>query len=268
MENKIVKLIERVKKQSPLVHNIMNYVAINDCANVLLGIGASPIMADAPEEVEEITAMANALVLNTGTLKKWSKDSMIRAGRVANQRGIPVILDPVGVRASYLRKQTVWDILNQVQVAVIRGNRSEIAWVAEEEMPSTGVDCREETSLQTDIEIAKKAANKWNTTIAVTGKVDIITDGNQLIKVYSGTSTLSKVTGTGCMTTALIGAFLTEEDSVVAATAGISIMGIAGEIAQEQAGALGVGSFKVELMNALSRMDEEKIKEKLKIEKE
>src|SRR5699024_7162375 len=100
MEDKIIELIEKVKKQSPLVHSIMNYVTINDCANVLLAVGASPIMADAPMEVEEITAMADALVLNTGTLKSWSKDSMICAGKVANQKGIPVILDPVGDRKS------------------------------------------------------------------------------------------------------------------------------------------------------------------------
>lgn len=268
MEHRIITLIEKVRKQSPLVHSIMNYVTINDCANVLLAIGASPIMADAPAEVEEIAAMADALVLNIGTLKMWSKDSMIRAGKKANQKGIPVILDPVGVGASCLRKRTVQDILDQVQIAVIRGNRSEIAWIAEEEIPSTGVDSLVEMSSEKNIEIAKKAADKWNTTIAVTGEVDIIADKNQLIKVYNGTSMLSKVTGTGCMTTALIGAFLAEEESLVAATAGISMMGIAGEIAQERAGMIGVGSFKVELMNALSQMDQEKIKEKLKIEKE
>src|SRR5699024_701993 len=140
MEDKIIELIEKVKKQSPLVHSIMNYVTINDCANVLLAIGASPIMADAPMEVEEITAMADALVLNTGTLKSWSKDSMICAGKAANQKGIPVILDPVGVGASRLRKQTVQDILNQVRITVIRGNSSEITWVAGVEKLTTGVD--------------------------------------------------------------------------------------------------------------------------------
>ena len=268
MEDKIIELIEKVKKQSPLVHSIMNYVTINDCANVLLAIGASPIMADAPMEVEEITAMADALVLNTGTLKSWSKDSMICAGKVANQKGIPVILDPVGVGASRLRKQTVQDILNQVRITVIRGNRSEIAWVAGVETFSTGVDCFEKSSLEKEIELAKKAASKWNTTVAVTGTVDVITDGNQLIKIYNGTSMLSKVTGTGCMTTALIGAFLAEGTSMTAAVAGVSMMGIAGEIAQERAGSIGMGSFKVELMNVLSQMNGEKIREKLKIEKE
>lgn len=268
MEDKIIELIEKVKKQSPLVHSIMNYVTINDCANVLLAIGASPIMADAPMEVEEITAMADALVLNTGTLKSWSKDSMICAGKAANQKGIPVILDPVGVGASRLRKQTVQDILNQVRITVIRGNRSEIAWVAGVETFSTGVDCFEKSSLEKEIELAKKAASKWNTTVAVTGTVDVITDGNQLIKIYNGTSMLSKVTGTGCMTTALIGAFLAEGTSMTAAVAGVSMMGIAGEIAQERAGSIGMGSFKVELMNVLSQMNGEKIREKLKIEKE
>ena len=268
MEDKIIELIEKVKKQSPLVHSIMNYVTINDCANVLLAIGASPIMADAPMEVEEITAMADALVLNTGTLKSWSKDSMICAGKVANQKGIPVILDPVGVGASRLRKQTVQDILNQVRITVIRGNRSEIAWVAGVETFSTGVDCFEKSSLEKEIELAKKAASKWNTTVAVTGTVDVITDGNQLIKIYNGTFMLSKVTGTGCMTTALIGAFLAEGTSMTAAVAGVSMMGIAGEIAQERAGSIGMGSFKVELMNVLSQMNGEKIREKLKIEKE
>ena len=268
MEDKIIELIEKVKKQSPLVHSIMNYVTINDCANVLLAVGASPIMADAPMEVEEITAMADALVLNTGTLKSWSKDSMICAGKVANQKGIPVILDPVGVGASRLRKQTVQDILNQVRITVIRGNRSEIAWVAGVETFSTGVDCFEKSSLEKEIELAKKAASKWNTTVAVTGTVDVITDGNQLIKIYNGTFMLSKVTGTGCMTTALIGAFLAEGTSMTAAVAGVSMMGIAGEIAQERAGSIGMGSFKVELMNVLSQMNGEKIREKLKIEKE
>lgn len=268
MEDKIIELIEKVKKQSPLVHSIMNYVTINDCANVLLAIGASPIMADAPMEVEEITAMADALVLNTGTLKSWSKDSMICAGKAANQKGIPVILDPVGVGASRLRKQTVQDILNQVRITVIRGNRSEIAWVAGVETFSTGVDCFEKSSLEKEIELAKKAASKWNTTVAVTGTVDVITDGNQLIKIYNGTFMLSKVTGTGCMTTALIGAFLAEGASMTAAAAGVSMMGIAGEIAQERAGSIGMGSFKVELMNVLSQMNGEKIREKLKIEKE
>ena len=122
--------------------------------------------------------------------------------------------------------------------------------------------------MQKEIERAKKAASKWNTTVAVTGIVDVITDGNQLIKIYNGTSMLSKVTGTGCMTTALIGAFLAEGTSMTAAAAGVSMMGIAGEIAQERAGSIGMGSFKVELMNALSQMNGERIREKLKIEKE
>lgn len=266
---KIIELVKNVRSHSPLVHSIMNYVTINDCANVLLAIGASPIMADALEETAEVTAHAGALVLNIGTLKSWTKDAMICAGKMANQMKIPVVLDPVGVGVSNLRKETVKAILEQVKLSVIRGNLSEIAFISGEEAQSKGVDNSEEESFLKKLQIAKKAAYKWNTIIAVTGKNDLITDGERQVKIQNGTCMLSKITGTGCMTTALIGAFLTEKtDPLMAAAAGIAVMGIAGEVAEEYAGNSGTGSFKTALMDVISQIDEKIIRERIKIEKE
>lgn len=267
IENKIAESIKKVRQHAPLIHNIMNYVTINDCANILLAIGASPIMADAPEETAEITAISKALVLNTGTLKAWTKDSMIQAGKMANQMGIPVILDPVGASISKLRRETVQHILEQVKISVIRGNYSEIAFMSGEEIYEKGVDCLEETSFEKGIQLAKKAAHRWNTVVALTGQVDVITDGNCQIQIKNGTSMLAKVTGTGCMTTALIGAFLAEEDEMTAAATGIAVMGIAGEIAEKCARMYGTGSFKVALIDAVSNINETMLKERIKIEK-
>jgi len=261
------ELLGQLRKSKPLVHSITNYVTVNDCANIILAIGASPVMADDIEEAADITAISSALVLNIGTLNKRTVESMLAAGKRANELGIPVVFDPVGAGASKLRNETTQTILSEVKVSVIRGNMSELCFVAGLGSNTKGVDAADEDiSSGNARKIASIAANRYNCTAAVTGAIDIITDGKRIAAVSNGHRLLSDVTGTGCMTTALVGAFCgAGNDTFVAAAAGIAAMGIAGEIAYEKAGESGTGSFHIAIIDAVSRLDEKILRERARL---
>lgn len=261
---KVVRLLNRLKNKKPLIHNITNYVTVNDCANILLAIGASPIMADDLKEAADITSIASALVINIGTLNERTIESMIASGKRANELNIPVVLDPVGAGASSFRNETTKRILEEIKISVLRGNMSEIKFIAGLECETKGVDASE-SDLKSDsdegIIVAKSLAKRFNCTVAITGVYDIVSDGEKSLTIENGTKMLSNVTGTGCMTTALVGGYLgaceTKEDLFIAAVSGIVSMGICGEIAEERAGNIGLGSFHMAIIDAVSNLDED-----------
>lgn len=263
----ICVLLEKVRKNVPLIHNITNYVTVNDVANAVLAIGASPIMADDIGEAADITAISSALVLNMGTLNARTILSMTAAGRRANEKGIPVVFDPVGAGASELRNKTAQTITSEEKLSIIRGNLSELSFLAGLHASTKGVDSAGEDEKNDAVSVAKTVARKFGCTAALTGKTDVITDGTRVIKIENGHALLSKVTGTGCMTTALTGAFAgcADSDYLTAAAAGVCAMGIAGELAFERAGAQGTGSFHIAIIDALSTLDAQVIEKRAKL---
>lgn len=261
MNKKYAELIGNVRKSKPLIHHITNYVTVHDCANITLAVGASPIMADAQEEAADIASISSAVVLNMGTLNVRTIPPMIAAGKAANAAGTPVIFDPVGAGASKLRNDASDAILKEVKVNVLRGNISEIRFIAGLAAQTKGVDASESDMENTDDAklIAKGLAERLNCVVAITGKDDIISDGKNIIRIANGNAMLSCLTGTGCMCSSLVGSFCgANPDTLLeAAAAALLTMSIAGEIAFERAGARGNGSFHTELHNAVSKMDAE-----------
>ncbi|HWQ74169.1 MAG TPA: hydroxyethylthiazole kinase [Syntrophomonas sp.] len=259
-------LISEVRSKVPLVHQITNYVTVNDCANITLAVGASPIMADDISEAAEITSISSALVINIGTLNERTVASMLASGKRANELGIPVIFDPVGAGASKLRSDTTKTIMNQIKLAVLRGNLSEISFVAGLKATTRGVDASAADLGNDAVAVAQEAARQLDCVVAVTGAEDVISDGRRTVIIQNGHKMLSRVTGTGCMATALVGAFAgATGDFLAAAAAGIASMGIAGEIAFEKAGGKGTGSFRSAIIDAVSLIDRELLKERAKI---
>ncbi len=264
LAQKAAENLKRVREKRPLVHNITNYVVMNYTANALLACGASPVMAHALEEVEEMVAMAGALVLNIGTLSLPWIEAMLKAGKRANALKIPVILDPVGSGATRLRTDSTKRIMEEISIQVLRGNASEVLSLAGEKTGSTtkGVDSVHTVDQAT--ETAMSLAQELKTTLAITGAVDLITDGKQVYRVENGHALMGCVTGTGCTATAMIAAFLAvDPDSLEAAATGLSYFGLAGEKAAAQAS--GPGSFQIALLDALYLMKEEELKAGAKI---
>ena len=268
----VVELLKKLKKKNPLVHNITNYVTVNDCANILLAIGASPIMADDIREAADITSISSALVINIGTLNERTIESMILSGKKANELDIPVVFDPVGAGASSFRNETTKRILDEVKIDVLRGNMSEIKFIAGLSSETKGVDASESDikgGNEEGIRAAESLARKYKCVIAITGVTDIVSDGERTVILENGTKMLSKVTGTGCMTTALVGGFLgaceSKKEHFIAAISGILSMSISGEIAQEKAGKIGIGSFHVAIMDAISNLNADEILSMAKI---
>ncbi len=240
--------LRQVRKNKPLIHNITNYVVMNYTANVLLAMGASPVMAHAANEVEEMVGFAGSLVLNIGTLSDPWTDSMILAGRKAAAQGTPIILDPVGSGATTLRTATAKKILTDCRVSILRGNSSEILSLGKETSTTRGVDATHTVTESADT--ATELAQELATTIAITGPVDLITDGSRVVRVENGHPMMPYVTGTGCAATAVISAFAAVEQDMVAATVGgLAFLGIAGELAGKTAN--GPGSFMIALLDAL-----------------
>lgn len=256
-----MQLINQVREQSPLVHHITNYVTVNDCANITLAIGASPIMADALEEAAEITQIASGLVLNMGTLNKRTVASMIESGKMANKIGIPVILDPVGAGASSFRNETAAKLLKEIKIDILRGNISEIKFLAGLDSETKGVDASEnDWTDSTDArKIAQDLAIRLDCVVAITGKVDFVSDGNRTVAIENGHDMLSQLTGTGCMCSSLIGSYCGAATKKLfeATVTALITMGVAGELSFEEAGERGNGSFRVSLQDTISKMDEE-----------
>ncbi|MGB8452202.1 MAG: hydroxyethylthiazole kinase [Anaerocolumna sp.] len=272
MDN-VKELIENVKNKTPLIHNITNYVTVNDCANILLACGASPIMADDILEVEEITAICNALVINMGTLNERTVEAMIKAGRKSNELNHPVILDPVGAGASKFRTDTTSRLLNEVKFSVIRGNISEIKTVYMGSGSTKGVDASSadtvtEENLEDTVEFAKALSKETGAVIAITGAIDIVADSNKAYVIRNGHPMMSKITGTGCMLSAVIGAYCAANPQNIldAAAVSVSAMGICGEAAylkmEENDG--GTASLKMYLVDFMSKINESIIKERAK----
>jgi hydroxyethylthiazole kinase len=242
-------LFARVRKNHPLVHHITNYVTVNDCANITICAGGAPIMADAIEEVAEMTGIVGALVLNIGTLNHVQIESMIAAGRKANELNIPIILDPVGAGATNFRTETARHLLDELEITILKGNAGEIGVLAGADGKVRGVDS---AGLSGDpVAIAKAFATRSGLTVVVSGATDIVTDGRRVLLVENGHKMMGGISGTGCMAASVTGAFAAESgDTVLAAAAALAAFGIAGERAA--AVARGPYSFKVALFDELA----------------
>jgi hydroxyethylthiazole kinase len=245
--------LSRLREQKPLVHHITNYVVMNETANATLALGALPVMAHAPEEVEEMVALAGALVLNIGTLSKDWVDAMLAAGRAANERGIPVVLDPVGAGATAYRTDTAKRILDEVRVTVLRGNAGEIATLVGVAAEVRGVESIGTAGDASDL--ARVAGSRLGLVASVTGAVDHVSDGARVIAISNGDAMLASITGTGCMSSAITGCFLAVNHGrpLDAAAEALVAFGVAGEDAAR--GAKGPGSFHVALYDALAALD-------------
>jgi hydroxyethylthiazole kinase len=252
-----------IRERKPLVHQITNYVVMNETANATLALGALPVMAHAPEEVEEMATLAGALVLNIGTLSPPWVEAMLAAGRAANAAGVPVVLDPVGAGATSYRTETASRILQEVEVAVVRGNAAEIATLAGREAEIRGVESIGATD--SAAELAHGAAGELGTVVAVTGAADQVSDGEHTVGVANGDPLLARITGSGCMATAITGCFLAvRADSPLAAAAeALVALGVAGEDAAHEA--KGPGSFHVALYDALYALDPATLDERAKL---
>ena len=262
----IATILEKMREQSPLVHNITNVVVTNFTANGLLAIGASPVMAYAKEEVADMSKIAGALVLNIGTLNAEEVENMIIAGKSAHKHGVPIIFDPVGAGATPYRLEVSRKIMSELNVSVIRGNASEIANVVGMEWKSKGVDSG---TGEGDIrEIALFAAQKLNTLVIITGKTDVISDGKEFYLVHNGHPILTRVTGTGCLLSSVVGAFAAVEKNLLnASVSALVTYGIAAEIAAQLTNDRGHGSFQIEFLNQLSKISMNDILKRASFEK-
>jgi len=257
--------IERIRAEKPLVHNITNYVVMNTTANALLAIGAAPVMAHAVEEVEEMAGLAGALVLNIGTLSAAWVEAMVRAGREARRRKIPVVLDPVGCGATRFRTDVSRRLLREVAPTIVRGNASEIGALLGGEGGARGVDSRH--SPEQILNAARALSRSAGCVVSMSGPVDIIVAGDSLARISNGHPLMAAVTGMGCAASALTGAFAAVNPAPFEAAAhAMAVMGIAGEMAAERS--TGPGSFQMHLLDALFLLAESDIRDKLRMEGE
>jgi hydroxyethylthiazole kinase len=256
-------LLDRVRQQKPVVHHLTNWVTIYDCAQVVKTLDASPVMAHAREEAAEMAQIASALVLNIGTLTVDFVEAMKLAAHSANKKGIPVILDVCGAGATALRDRKSLELLNEVRIDVIKGNASEVARISGESVKMRGVDA---TEVSGDlVALAEKLAAQRKATVVITGKVDIATDGRQTHLVKNGHPLMTRVVGTGCMATSVIGAFTAvEPDLSLASACALACYEIAAELAAEKA--CGPASFKERLFDCLYNLDRETVDRMQRIE--
>ena len=265
---------ENVQRVKPLVHNITNYVTVNDVANVLLACGGSPIMSDEPEDVEDITSICGGLNINIGTLNRRTIEAMFRAGKKANELGHPVLLDPVGTGASALRTDTADRLTSQIHFTVIRGNISEIKTIATGSGTTKGVDADvadavTEENLPAAVHFAKELAGRMNTVIAITGAIDIVADASRAFVIRNGRPEMGRITGTGCQLSGLITAYLVASpgQALEAAATAVVLMGAAGEIGWErmQEGD-GNSTYRNRIIDAIYCMDGDTLENRARIE--
>lgn len=265
---------DNVHQTTPLVHCITNYVTVNDCANVLLGIGGSPIMSDEAADVVDIQTICGGLVLNIGTLNMQTIEGMKAAAACAAQLAHPMVLDPVGAGASKLRTETASMLLDTYPISVVRGNMSEIKALAGAANATRGVDVNPDDvvtldNLSASIEFARSFARQSNTIVAITGAIDIVADAHAAYAISNGTPLMGKITGSGCMLTCVVAAYVVANpqaymDAVVAA---VSAMGVSGEIAAARMrSGDGNGSFRMCLLDALSTLSADVLEENARIE--
>lgn len=268
------QMFDQVREKSPLIHNITNYVTVNDCANMVLACGASPIMADDKEEVAEIQTICAGLNINIGTLNSRTIESMKIAGMRANELGHPAVLDPVGVGASTFRTSTANELLKAVKFTVIRGNISEIKTLAVGTGTTKGVDADiadrvTEENLDEAVAFVKRFAGRTGAVIAVTGAIDIVADAKKAYYIYNGHPMMSSITGTGCQLSALTAAFVTanKEHPLEAAAAAVCAMGLAGEIAHERLTPQdGNATYRNYIIDAIYHMDGDELEHGAKFE--
>lgn len=267
------EILRTVRERTPLVQCITNFVTVNDCANILLASGASPTMAQDIREVEEAVAGANGLVCNLGAIDLV--DSMILAGKRANELGIPIVLDPVAAGGTALRRQLSAKLLDEVRFSAIRGNASEIRALAGQASLGSGVDVAAwdtitPENLPQSVELIRHLAQRTGAVIAVSGAMDVVSDGTQTILLHNGCATMARITGSGCMLTTLIGAFCAAvpEHPLEAACAAMAAMGICGEIAEEKRlqNRTGNATFRTDLIDAVFNLTEQELKERVRYE--
>ena len=268
------QMLKNVREFSPLIHNITNYVTVNDCANIVLACGASPIMADDVDEVEQITTVCGGLNINIGTLNQRTIPAMLAAGKKANKLGHPVVLDPVGAGASRLRTETALRLLDEVRFTVIRGNISEIKTLASGSGNTKGVDADvadrvTEENLDTAVAFAKAFAKKTGAVIAITGAIDIVADANTAYCIRNGHPMMSSITGTGCQLSAMTAAYLVAnpEHPLEAGAAAVCAMGLCGEIAHKRLAPMdGNSSYRNYIIDAVYNLTPAQLEEGAKYE--
>lgn len=253
--------VAAIRRQAPVVHNITNYVVMNSTANALLALGASPVMAHAEEEMADMVGIASALVLNLGTLSgSWIK-AMFLAGERAAERGIPVVLDPVGAGATPFRTATARGLARALRPAIIRGNASEIMAVCGDQARTKGVDSTEASGAA--LAAARELHAGFGSVVCISGATDYVVGGPELYRIHNGHPMMTRVTGLGCTATALCGAFAAvNPDPALAAAQAMAVMGVAGELAAE--GADGPGSLQVRFLDALYRLTASDLAQRLR----
>lgn len=263
------EMLKNVREKSPLIHNITNYVTVNDCANVVLACGASPIMADDQEEVAEITSICTGLNINIGTLNSRTIESMLIAGKKANELHHPVVLDPVGVGASTLRTQTALKLLDEIQFSVIRGNISEIKTLALGSGTTKGVDANiadkvTKENIKEVVRFAQEFSRKTGAVIAITGAIDLVCNQEKAVAIENGHAMMSSITGTGCQLSALTASFISANPAhlLEATLAAVCTMGLAGEIAHTRLTHLdGNASYRNYIIDAIYNMTSQQLQE-------
>ncbi len=269
------EIVHNVRSKAPLVHNITNYVTVNDCANIILASGGSPVMADNDQEVEDIVSISNSLVINIGTINESVVSAMVKAGRKANELGRPVVLDPVGIGASKLRTVVVNQLLEKVKFSVIRGNISEIKTLYAGSGFTNGVDAAEQDKVTAEnldevIQFAQQLSVKTGAVIVITGAIDVVVHSQHAYVIHNGHEMMSRITGSGCMLSSLIGSFCgANSDNIFASTAAaVCAMGICGERAYAKTVAMdaGTSTFRNYLIDYMSKLDSTMLEEGAEID--
>lgn len=268
---KIWNLWTAIQEERPLVHCITNVVTVNDCANLLLAAGASPTMAHHPMEVEEVTEGCRSLVCNLGATEDF--EAMLAAGKRASALGHPLVIDPVGVSGSSFRRKLCFTLLDQSAPSCIRGNLSEIKALATDSRTAAGVDAAKEDviygeSIEETAELVRRFAKDRQTIVAASGETDLVSDGETVYAVHNGSRMMTKITGSGCMASVLLGAFLGVENTLESAVSSCVVMGICGELAGHRTREVrgGSGTYRTQLIDAVSLLKKAQIKELLHIE--
>lgn len=254
--------MDNVRAKCPLVHLITNYVTVNDCANIAICAGGSPIMTDEKKDVVDISRISSAVVLNMGTLNERTVESMLLAGKIANENGVPVVFDPVGAGASEYRNRIAALILDKVRVDVIKGNAGEIGYLSGVGGTVKGVDS---VSSSDDRAAVETLARKYGCIVGMSGKTDYVSDGTETVKLDNGHDLMGCVSGTGCMLSAVVGCYVGANGaSVRSVAAAMTALSLAGEIAGP--GSSGPGTFKPRMLDALYNLTDEQFESMRKIE--
>lgn len=261
---RIWKLWSKIQKERPLVHCITNIVTVNDCANILLAAGASPTMAHHPLEAAEVTEGCRSLVCNLGATEAF--EAMTAAGKRASELSHPLVIDPVGVSGSSYRRELCFTLIRHTSPSCIRGNFSEIRALAFNQKTTAGVDALRSDTMNDRIreaaDVVRTLAIRYKTIVIASGETDLLSDGSRTYAIHNGSPLMAKITGSGCMSSALLGAFLSVENTLESAVASCAVMGICGEIAQAKTEALngGTGTFRTQLIDTVSLLEEAQIK--------